>query len=210
MTTSELMKELQTKPILDLKGNEVPCTKCNGLRFTYVEENGKGYIEGCRTCHNGKLYKCEFCGKLNTTDYCNCDLSRAKRKSERIKGSYEKAKKIKYSEYKTEWLYDENSDEFYKDKEALMDFYYDAAYGEDIPDEEIQYPKWAFGCTEIPFVLDIDHALESASEEMHEDFDYDRDLTDVNELYDFIKQWNEKQSAMSYMVDYKTVVLLDE
>lgn len=39
---------------------------------------------------------------------------------------------------------------------------------------------------------------------------YDRDLTDVNELYDFIKQWNEKQSAMSYMVDYKTVVLLDE
>jgi hypothetical protein len=203
MTTSELVKELQSKIKLNLKENEIPCTTCNGLRFTYVEENGKGYIDACNDCYTGKLYKCEFCEALNRTDWCSCEQARNKRDYDRVKYYYDKAKKIKYSEYKTKWLYDENTDRYYNDKEELYD-YYDY--------NEIIYPiqKWVFACEEIPFVLNIDQALESASEEMYEDFDYTNYLTDIGELYDFIKKWNEKQSAKSYMVDYKTVVLLNE
>jgi hypothetical protein len=106
-------------------------------------------------------------------------------------------KKIKYSDYKLEYLYDDRYDKYFKDYEDLLEFY------ESNNDNDI--PKWVWGCSEYQFKLDIDSALEDAVEQMYEDFD---DIVEIEELYKFIKTWNDKQTAKAYYPDYETVILL--
>ena len=60
------------------------------------------------------------------------------------------------------------------------------------------------------FRSDIDSALESSSEKMYEDFEYDTDAVDTGELIDFINKWNKKQTTNSYEIDYKKIVLINE
>ena len=119
---------------------------------------------------------------------------------------FSNAKKVKYSEYEVGYLWDENQEKYFPGKGELEEQYY-----EDVDDEEFrldsEMPTWCYGCTEKPFEIDIDRAIESAEEEMYDDFD---DITDKQELRDFVKKWNAKQSGKSYWMDYKTVVLLNE
>ena len=42
MDIKELMAELQSKVIIDVKEGEVLCPDCKGLRFKYTDENGRG------------------------------------------------------------------------------------------------------------------------------------------------------------------------
>lgn len=119
---------------------------------------------------------------------------------------FAKAKKVKYSEYKVGYLWDETQDVYFRDKESLEEKYLDDA--EDSEDKLIpEFPTWCYGCTEIPFQVDIDGAIQSALENMYEDFN---DVDDEDELRDFVKAWNAKQNGMTYETDYKTVVLLNE
>ncbi len=166
------------------------------------------------------VYKCKMCGKVyynkvvaeecckgkekpkNKCRVCVCEVEppwticRSCREKER----YDKAIKIPYAEYKIPMLYDERTEKFFSDPEELEEEYFDNL--------EDEVPAWCYGCVEIPFKIDIDNAIESASEKMHEDFDYERDVMSLKELHEFIKQWNAKQTAKTYEVDYKTVVLL--
>ena len=172
-----------------------------------------------------KAYQCEKCSKyfLNkaATDDCCKDKPEAVIRTCRVCGcavdSYQlichiclnqerfaKAKKVKLSEYEVGYLWDETKDEYFRDKEALEDRYDDDADDDGtIP----EYPTWCYGCTEIPFQVDIDSAIENALENMYEDFD---DIDDEDGLRDFVKEWNAKQSGMTYETDYKTVVLLND
>jgi len=174
-----------------------------------------------------KAWKCEKCGKyyLNkaATDDCCKDKPEVEIRTCRVCGCvveghgvicqicldqerFTKAKKVKYSEYKVGYLWDENTDKYFENKEALEEKYLEDA--EDSEDKLIpEFPTWCYGCTETFFSIDIDSAIENALEDMYEDFD---EITDEKELQDFVKAWNAKQNGKTYNVDYKTVVLLNE
>jgi len=119
---------------------------------------------------------------------------------------FAEAKKVKYSEYEVGYLWDENQEKYFPDKGELEEQYY-----EDVDDEEFHLdpkrPIWCYGCAEKPFEIDIDGAIENAEEEMYENFD---DITDEQELRDFVKAWNAKQTGKSYESDYGIVVMLNE
>lgn len=199
MSTKELFKQIHDAIILDLKEDEIPCPKCKGLRFYYVEKNGKGYIETCRECHTGKLYICKYCEKPNKSDFCNCKIAQEKRYAKRDINHYEKAEKLTPKQYDG-WVYSDGlgyNEGYFDSTDALLEW---------CEDEEVEVPEFAFCCTEERHLLDIDSAIESMLEEAYEDArDY---LKDEQELYDFVKKWNAKQNIISYYPDYKRVVVL--
>ncbi len=143
---------------------------------------------------------CKVCGIKVKHPYLICKECKEKER-------YEKATKVKYSDYKTGCLYDENKEQYYYEAEDLEEAYYNDAFDEG---KEPEYPKWCYGCIGEIFQVDIESAIEREAEEMYEDFDIDNNLVDLEELLDFVEEWNKKQTAKTYYVDYKTVVLLNE
>lgn len=174
-----------------------------------------------------KAWKCEKCGKYclskaavddcckerpeekYTCRVCGCDTE----KFMLICGTclvqerFAKAKKVKYSEYKIGYLWDETKDEYFRDKEALEEKYEEDAEDAENEENTPQIPAWCYGCTETYFNVDIDRAIESALENMYEEFN---EIEDEQGLRDFVKAWNDKQTGITYDADYKTVVLLNE
>lgn len=167
------------------------CEKCNK---SWVD---KQVADKC--CAENKKTFCSKCGEQAQKGYTICEKCIEEKR-------YENAKKIKYSDYQEEFLYDENKQEYYSDKEELEEAYYDDACDEK---EEPIYPNWCYACTHFTFGIDIDNMIEMASEDMYEDFD-ETDIIDLEELKDFMKKWNKKQTSKTYSADYKTVVMLNE
>jgi len=157
------------------------CTICNKVSAD------KDVAEKC--CQPGK---CRVCGKELKPYYTLCDLCKRKE-------YYDKANKIKYSDYKLEYLYDEIYDKYFRDYEEMLEYYEE--------NEAEKTLSWAWGCSEYSFKINIDNAIESAEENMYDDFD---DIIDYEELVNFIKEWNDKQTAKAYLPDYKTVIILSE
>lgn len=199
MRTRKLFEEIQKKIILDLKEDEVPCLNCKGLRFCYVEENGKGYVEPCRECNAGKLYVCKHCKKANKNNYCNCNKAREVRNIARDTAHYEKAEKLN-PEQCNSWVYAEGigyNEGYFESVDALI---------EHCEDEGMEIPDWVYCCVEQKHKLDIDCAIEHMLDDA---FEGARDcLTDEKELCKFVEEWNAKQNIVSYYPDYKKVVIL--
>lgn len=167
-----------------------------GIQAWQCEKCGKAFLSkraADECCKEKKPYTCRVCGCEVKEYHLICGSCHDKER-------YEKAKKVKYSEYNIGCLWDEQTDKYFYDVGEMEDYY---------EDEDLEMPKWCYGCTEVPFEIDIDHAIENASEEMYEDFD-NQDINDLEELYDYIEQWNKKQTAKAYYSDYDTVVLLEE
>ena len=55
MNVKELIAELQSKVMIELKDGQILCPDCKGLRFKYTEKDDGGFISNCTRCHNGKL-----------------------------------------------------------------------------------------------------------------------------------------------------------
>lgn len=176
---------------MSIKIDAYTCEKC-GKAWLLKEK-----ADDC--CKEKEPRKCRVCGKKIEPPYLICCACKTKER-------YEKAKKIKYSEYKIGCLWDEHMEQYFYDKEELMEAYLDQALEKG---EQPIYPEWCFGCVEKHFKINIDAALEFAEEDMYDEFDRNQDLVDLKELYDFIEQWNKRQSAKAYYMDYTTVVLLN-
>jgi hypothetical protein len=117
-TTQELFDVLKSKLIIDLKDNEVLCPTCKGLRMNYAQEGEKGYIDKCNDCYNGKLYECKHCGRLNKTDWCNCNeangermFKRREKERQELEGYLKTAKIVKFEDYNG----------YFMDKESVLD-----------------------------------------------------------------------------------------
>lgn len=172
-----------------------------------------------------KVWKCEKCSShyhdVTAADDCckekphevirKCRVCECEVKEHRVicdicleQERYAKAKKVKYSEYKIGYLWDETKDKYFSNKTELEDKYDDDA---DDNGTNVEYPIWCYGCTETTFSIDIDSAIENALEDMYEDFS---DIEDEKGLQDFVKEWNAKQTGKTYDLDYRTVVLLNE
>jgi len=173
------------------------------IKVWKCEKCGKSYLsqevtDNC--CKDKKGYTCRACGCDTKLYFLICDTCCNKER-------FAKAKKVKYSEYEVGYLWDENQEKYFRDKDELEEKYEENAFIDSLPFGSKEIPAWCYGCTEKPFEIDIDQAIENAEEEMYDDFD---DITDKQELRDFVKAWNAKQTGMSYWMDYKTVVLLNE
>ena len=179
------------------------------IKVWKCEKCGKSYLsqevaDNC--CKDKKGYTCRVCGCDTKLYFLICDTCCNKER-------FEKAKKVKYSEYEVGYLWDENQEKYFRDKDELEEKYEeDALEEEGAFEEELSFdpkaiPTWCYGCTEKPFEINIDGAIENAEEEMYEDFN---DINDEQELRDFVKAWNAKQTGKSYESDYGIVVLLNE
>ncbi|MBU3186557.1 hypothetical protein [Clostridium estertheticum] len=170
---------------------EIKAWKCEKCGVAYMN---KITADNCCKEAKVKIPTCRVCGGKVDEYRTICDSCSSKE-------HYQNGTKIKCSEYELGWLHDNNTDKFFADIDELNDYYLD---------EGLPLPKWCYGCTEIPFTINIDSALESSSEEMYEDFEYDNDAVDIKELIDFIDKWNKKQTASSYEIDHKKIILLNE
>ena len=169
------------------------------------EKCGKAWLNkdtADRCCRTKTEYKCRVCGSDTQKGWLICPECRDKER-------FEKARKIKYSEYEIGYLWDEVKQEYFPGKEELEEKYYEDFYDGNGAGEP-EYPSWCYGCIEMPFKISLDTALEHAEEEMCEDFEVEKSAVDLKGLLDYVKEWNAKQTAKAYDVDYSTVVLLNE
>lgn len=172
---------------------EVKAWKCEKCGNYYLN---KAATDDCCKDKPETKYTCRVCGCETREYHLICPSCEDKER-------FEKAKKVKYSEYEVGCLWDETVNEYFSDKEQLKEKYSE----DEDPQVNANIPAWCYGCTETYFSIDIDGAIENALEDMYEDFD---EIDDEKGLQDFIKEWNSKQNGVTYNVDYSTVVLLNE
>lgn len=157
-----------------------------------------------------KIYICLICKKFSydkniakkccEIKYCGCGekltvySTRCIKCTEKLRD--EEANKIDYSDYTGTMFYDKNSDSYFSDREEMLDYY----TSEDITN----IPFFVYACHEIYFKVNIDNAIESACDKMHYEFD---EIKDEQELIDFVREWNENQTGISYYPDYKNIVV---
>ena len=180
--------------------NEMIVYQCEKCHKAYTSK------EAAKQCCviKSKVYSCEVCGVVTHPYYSICAKCRTNKR-------YTEATKVPYKDYKVAMLYSEDTDNYYTEVDDLYEDIYERAWEEDsnIKEEDVEYPKWAYGCYETPFKIDIEYAVQSAGEDMYEDFRADKHAVDLGELFEFVEKWNKKQTAKAYDVDYKTVVLFD-
>lgn len=167
------------------------CWKCN----QYYHQ--RSIAEGCCTDEfippGKKPHKCK-CGTVLDYDiHTVCEKCREKNR-------YEKAEKV------TEWggwIFADGiggNDGFFESVGDLIEYIED--YSE--PGEEM--PTYVYTCTKVSFQVDIQNAIESASENFEElPWTLEEDL---DELKETINEWNKAQKACSYTPNYKKVLLL--
>jgi len=131
------------------------------------------------------------------------DIIKIEENARREKVRFEKATKIKYSDYKVAMFYDEQTDQYFDDYDDMVE-----SYENNLSEgEKINLPKYVYGCKEIKFKINIEHALESAIEDMYDDFD---DIVNLTELHEFVNEWNKKQTASTYFQDNNTIIIFDK
>lgn len=116
---------------------------------------------------------------------------------------YEKAKKIRYSDFQGKVFFDPNTDKCYTSVEQMKDDYINNMELED------PIPVWGFATKGNRFKLYAEDILQEAYENCEATGDYPDDIVDIEGFKRFIDNWNEKQGFVSYSIDYNTVVLLN-
>lgn len=105
---------------------------------------------------------------------------------------------VDYIDYDEEFIYDDESDKYFSCIDTMEDYY---------KDNNLEMPKYAYGCKLINFSLNLDNILEIESDEFDDDI-LDR-LDGVEELSDAIDKFNKKNiSSGSYFEDLNTIVKL--
>lgn len=205
MNVKELMSELQSKVVLDIKQGQILCPDCKGLRFKYTEKEDSGFITNCTRCHNGKLYLCPDCGDYNQTDYCNCTASWNRRNAESEAKKIATATKVDIKDYNgmlKSLIYEERV----IDKDEFYDEYFD--------NFDADSPKYVWAMKPYlvvrPGDLDVYEYIlrvsEDGYEDMYERLDIDSPLlVAANKL---IQEWYKENESMmyAYAEDYSIMV----
>lgn len=214
ITTRELYEQIQNRIVLNLQDDEIPCPECKGMRFVYVEENGKGYIESCRRCHTGKLYVCRHCGEGSTTNYCYCNKAKEERhmkiRTEQAKKdaeAYQKAEKIHYKDYTGKFILEDS--DYVKDIDDAEEWIYDLLTEGTEPPEYL----WAVEKHQhFSIVLKdvIYDKCEDGYEDMYDCLDTKSPL--LEQAQELIKQWEKEQGDRLCVFDetYKKAVIIKD
>lgn len=152
----------------------------------------KTYINKLTADDCCKPYHCEECGVETKRYWLKCpDCIEKKR--------FANAEKIQEVDYDS-WVWDENTYEYFRDIEALVDHY---------DDEELELPDYVYACEERKFNIDAGNIICNALEDMYDEAD-EKDLIDVKEFYDFVDNWVKKQTMCCYETNYKKIILLSQ
>lgn len=155
------------------------CTECGRLYTSKLE---------AEICH--KEYFCEDCGKKTPQYHLVCDECSKKRR-------YDKATKMTYDEYIKKYpgnmiFY---GDKYYMELEDLLD----ELEGQEIDD-------YIYGTDKERIEIDA-NCIISNLEDNADVEDFYIDSTSEDELYDFVKQWNEKYGQDVYYVNFNIIIL---
>lgn len=184
------------------------CTECDGIGW--LQSDNEKTIVKCNKCYDGLIYVCPDCGESKFTGYCNseqCKEKREKEKDEKQYQSFLKSKKLKPEEYdKSLVVYSDDvdgyNDGYFADVYELIDY---------CEDNDIEIPYYVYGTYTSTFFLDIDDAIESALEDMHEDAEYMIDDKSLSELRLAVDKFNkENEFVKTYYKDDSTTIILKE
>lgn len=105
---------------------------------------------------------------------------------------------INYKNYEEAYLFDEKSDKYFTCIDTMEDYY---------KDNNLEMPRYAYGCSFEPVKLDTYDILEQATEEHAEDM---MNMVDgVTELKEAIEKFNEvNKNNGSYFMDCNTIIEL--
>lgn len=130
------------------------------------------------------------CGAESRRPWTICDKCLARKREEKERARYNGALKVRLEDY--------------EGKVVAKDGDYHSA--DDVRDYPDEYPPWMYGTTEMPmFRLDADDVVEPYLDDHHEDA---RDELDLEDLQKRLDDWCSKQSLVSYMEDWSTVVVI--
>ena len=190
-----------------LKENSKWCDKCNGVGLV---KNGY-FIETCDKCH-GKGY-IELCdngdGNNRFNHYTICRDCKEKEWKETLltkeQERFEKAKKIKFSEYDGKFFSD--SDIIIDADDFTEELYLKYCDGEDI--KNYVYATISYNNIDIDIYEIVCNCCEDDGYEDQYSF---LDTKGLQEIQNKIDEWIEQQGecALIYQEDYATVILLDE
>lgn len=211
-TIVELMKEITRRLCFDLKENEIICPDCGGLHWVPKIINGKEILERCQTCYTGKVYKCHHCGKLNSTNACNCDEYykasreiRKKKEIERRELAFEKADKVKFEDYKGYGVFIGDKLFSADDEDAIIE-----ALVEEIQ-EGVEPSKYFFGTTPDTFGVDIENYIYEQADDFCEDGPSSLDFKaeKFKQGIKLLDEWLTEQNLTVYYEDETVAVLMD-
>lgn len=75
-------------------------------------------------------------------------------------------------------------------------------------DEGCTLPAYVWGCSELPFHMSAERAIEDALDEHYEEARHKIADTEVERLQAFLDEWCEKQEVKSYFEDRGTAVMI--
>jgi hypothetical protein len=152
-------------------------------------------------CHN---YKCSECGVKTNQYYTICDKCRKDKEFKKDLEAFERAEKIKFEDYHGEMVFFDDcslGNEGYMSTDDVEDHFCDS-------DKEL--PEFAWACDWFGISIDVDHVLETALEEHHEDaFDL-VSQADIDELKTMLKTWCDKQGVKTYTPNSKKAIVFSD
>ncbi len=166
---------------------EIKAWKCENCSIAYSTK------ESADNCSCSKKYNCKECGVEVPSYRTMCDACR-------IVSNFKKATKVELSDYELEMIVDPKTGEFHCIG-SLIDYYTE--------NENLEKPKWVYGCEITQFRVDIDGAIESAQEDMHDEFD-DSHVDDIDEIKAFVEEWNKKQTGKTSWEDSSVAVMIPD
>jgi hypothetical protein len=212
LTTKELFGKLQERIILNLKDNEIACPHCKGLRFVYVQEGDKSYVDPCKLCFTGKRFTCNHCGSDAKTNYCGCEKARKVRNDNQIRflenerfEKYKTAQKIHYKDYDGKFIIDEK----------VVDIDDVAEWIEGLIIDKEDVPEFLWATSSNPqFSIDIYDYIKTMCEDGYEGM---YDFLDTNsyllkQAQLFIHKWEKEQGESLYLyteTTTKAVIIKD-
>lgn len=153
--------------------NPPPCRECGTPRkFAY------GYQNPCSVCSHRRF-----------------EEQQQKREEE----LFEKADKVRMSDWKGHCLTD-GDERFFFDLDEALDHY---------DSRGVARPKYLWDCDPDPMTMAADGILEHALSEHHEDAIDRIPQSEIDRLQKYLDRWCKKQKVESWYMNNKTAVLLD-
>ena len=204
-------KKLKLKQAKINNNKEKLCSCCDG--FGVLQNKSK--IERCFTCYgNGKIRICEKCDKITLHPFSTLckECSEKERKEKLLKEEqikFEKAKKLsfendneKLKEFK--YFFCEQypyNDGFFETFEQFFEVMYDRGFSQE------NLPKYVWGTYEKNIWIDIDWALENASDDLHDSALATISEEDYKKLKEFVENWCKNQTGtITYYPDYNFAI----
>ena len=202
------------RTIVDKESGKVvgyACGNCGTFYFSVTDEDGAK--KNAERCHSPNVV-CTSCGGPIEPAYAACQsqcdacwraaVERTNAEAtEKERVRFEKAPKVKFADYKGEYLYFRDyaiGNDGFLPVDGLEDYF-------EGDDEEM--PSYAWACSGFILSMDAQSILDSALDDHHEDAGENVGAEDLKELQALLDAWCAKQSVTSY-TPTDEVVLLDE